>query len=343
MHDAPPGVLGIAVFGAGIIANDAHFRALSSLSGVAVRCVWSRSAPRAESLAARYGATIPAFSGASAIDEALAQPGVDAVVLAVPIAELAGLAARCRAAGKHVLSEKPLAHCVRAARVALAAPGEGVYGVAENYRFEAGIVAAAEAACKVRPMMVSIVAAMPMPPGARYATEWRMKPRHVGGQLLDGGVHFVAALRMLAGADVVRVGAAASNVADHLPPPDSASAALSFTNGVHGTLAVSYAAKEFVWELRVIGAAGDVVLRRVQGKPGYVLETRVDGKKDEKHFPFSGIGEEFACFVDCCRSGKTDERIDAHMAFNDLATVEAIVEAAETQQSVAVAQVEERP
>ncbi len=45
-------------------------------------------------------------------------------------------------------------------------------------------------------------------------------------------------------------------------------------------------------------------------------------------------------FFDCCRSGEMDDRIDARSAFNDLATIEALVESAETGQSVKVQQLQ---
>lgn len=338
-RDAGP-AFGVALLGAGIIAAGSHYHALSALvsDDVVVRAVWSRTQARAAALAARYGAHVVPYANDDGIDAVLARPDVQAVVLAVPIAQLAALAARCRAAGKHVLSEKPVAHNVQAARAALTAPpSPSFHAVAENFRFEAGVVAAAVDAARINPVCISLTAAMHMPPESHFATSWRLSPQHVGAQLLDGGVHFVAALRMVAKADVVRVCAAVSTASMHLPKPDSASSMLEFANGVHGTMLLTYAAMEFVWEMRVVGTDGDLCLRRVKGTPGYVLETRSAGKCVVKEFPFCGIDYEFKCFVDSCRSGKLDKRLSAVSAFNDLATIEAIVESAERRSSVTVA------
>eukprot|EP00171_Calliarthron_tuberculosum_P022531 IDg22531t1 len=344
--------LGVAVFGAGIIAQGAHFHALSLLAAgadakgagaadgcVRVRAVWSRTSQHASTLAARYGSSVSWHVGDEGVADILARPDVHAAVLAVPIAELSALGARCRAAGLHVLSEKPVAHSVAAARDALLAraPARALYAVAENFRFEAGVVAAAADAARLNPVCISLTAAMHMPPESHFATSWRLRPRHVGAQLLDGGVHFVAAMRMAARSDVVRVCAAASTASMHLPNPDSASAMLQFANGVHGTLLISYAAMEFVWEMRVIATDGDLCLRRVKGKPGYTLETRHAGKTMHKSYPFCGIDEEFKCFVQCCRSGTLDPRLSPACAFNDLATIEAIVQSADTGMAVTVA------
>lgn len=336
-------VLGVALFGAGIIAGGAHYQALTALAGegVCVRAVWSRTSQHASALAGRYGEQVTWHAGDEGVDAVLALADVQAAVLAVPISELAALAARCRAAGLHVLSEKPVAHSVAAARVALASPARTLYAVAENFRFEAGVVAAAFDAARLNPVCIALTAAMHMPPESHFATTWRLRPEHVGAQLLDGGVHFVAAMRMAARADVVRVCAVSSTASMHLPQPDSASAMLEFANGVHGTLLISYAAMEFVWEMRVIATDGDLCLRRVKGTPGYVLETRHAGKRVVREFPFCGINAEFKCFVQCCRSGKLDSRLSPASAFNDLATIEAIVKSAETGQAVAVARLDE--
>lgn len=342
--------LRVAVLGAGIIACSAHYTALMALGPDAARvvAVWSRTAHKAQALAARYGADVAWFDGIGGVEKVLQRPDVDACVLAVPIMELASLSTRCLDAGKHVLSEKPIAHSVAAARPLLArasscstAASEGpLFAVAENFRFEGGVMAAAVDAARLNPVCISLVAAVPMPPGSRFATPWRLAPRYVGAQLLDGGVHFVAAMRAVAKADVVRVAARTSTASMHLAAPDSTSAMLEFANGVHATLMISYAAAEFVWEMRVIATDGDLLLRRSRAKPGYVLETRLGGsmeaQKVTREYPFSGIDDEFRFFVASCHAGKLDPRLQPTHAFNDLATIEAIVRSAEKNEMVEV-------
>jgi len=64
-----------------------------------------------------------------------------------------------------------------------------------------------------------------MPHDGKYnLTEWRNKPEYQGGYILDGGVHFVAALRwMLSGLDlqIASLSSVSSQQQSHLPPIDT--------------------------------------------------------------------------------------------------------------------------
>ncbi len=59
---------------------------------------------------ARVASSQPAMRVLSSLDDALADPTVEAVILATPVSTHAPLAMKCLAAGRHVLVEKPLAH-----------------------------------------------------------------------------------------------------------------------------------------------------------------------------------------------------------------------------------------
>ena len=68
----------------------------------------------------------------------LAREDIDAVLVLVPIDVLAVTIRKCLAAGKHVLSEKPLAHAGDAGAELVAWHAHSsphVWGVAENYRY----------------------------------------------------------------------------------------------------------------------------------------------------------------------------------------------------------------
>ena len=97
--------VGIAVIGAGTIADAVHLPALRRLrESFCVRAVCDLSATRAEFVAERLGADVRATTDAAAAIDA---PGVEAVLLATSGAhgQLADLAL---GAGRHVLAEKPL-------------------------------------------------------------------------------------------------------------------------------------------------------------------------------------------------------------------------------------------
>ncbi|HEY1306314.1 MAG TPA: Gfo/Idh/MocA family oxidoreductase [Vicinamibacterales bacterium] len=94
--------LHLAFLGCGFITR-VHSRHLQSLRSDIVCSYASRDGAKAEAFRQRYGGR-ESFAG---YDEAIANPGVDAVVVAVPPRFHLDLAMRALAAGKHVLLEKP--------------------------------------------------------------------------------------------------------------------------------------------------------------------------------------------------------------------------------------------
>src|SRR4051794_29805796 len=97
--------LGFALVGCGMIARF-HARALAEIPGTRVAALVSRTPANAAALLKETNTPpCPVFA---TLDDALAVPGVDAVVITTPSgahAEPAELAAK---AGKHVVVEKPL-------------------------------------------------------------------------------------------------------------------------------------------------------------------------------------------------------------------------------------------
>lgn len=73
-------------------------------------------------------------------------------------------------------------------------------------------------------------------------TYWRKIPGYQGGFLLDGGVHFTAALRLVLGEEdpVVGVSAQTTQLQEYLPPVDTADAVMKTKSGVIGTLSMSF-------------------------------------------------------------------------------------------------------
>ena len=95
---------------------------------------------------------VPALAGEVGLQSILADASTDAVLLILPAQVLDAVAIRCLAAGKHVLQEKPVAATVAraaAVRAAAAATPSLVLAVAENYRSESGVLAAAAAAASI--------------------------------------------------------------------------------------------------------------------------------------------------------------------------------------------------
>lgn len=101
---AAEGAVNVAVVGLGYWGPNL-LRALIEMPGVEVRWICDLESDRLERFARRYPSTSPT----SELDDVLADPGVDAVVLATPVYTHFDLATRSLEAGKHAFVEKPLA------------------------------------------------------------------------------------------------------------------------------------------------------------------------------------------------------------------------------------------
>ena len=197
--------LAIALVGCGAIAEwhvDALVAAATRTDIVAVVDI---DAGRAEALAKRTGARV-----LGSLDEALADPDVDAVDLMLPhhLHEPAALAAL--AAGKHVLLEKPIAPSVDAADRILAAAASAavehgtVFMVAENAQYWPEVLLVDDL---VRSGAIGeIITARAWhcfpPMGDFYSGDhvWRFSAAEAGGGVaIDAGSHWIRPLRMWLG------------------------------------------------------------------------------------------------------------------------------------------------
>lgn len=102
----------VALVGAGAIGEQ-HARALSVIDGAKLALVASRTPEESGRLARDFGVA----ETVSSLDEVLARPEIDAVILATPTQMHAAQAVQCMDAGKHVLVEIPLADNWRDARL----------------------------------------------------------------------------------------------------------------------------------------------------------------------------------------------------------------------------------
>jgi predicted dehydrogenase/threonine dehydrogenase-like Zn-dependent dehydrogenase len=103
---APQGRIGVALVGAGSFAQGMHLPNLVKLrEEFALRAVVSRTGANAKAVATQYGAAY----ATTALEEALADPQVQLVIVATRHEQHAPIALAALAAGKHVLVEKPLA------------------------------------------------------------------------------------------------------------------------------------------------------------------------------------------------------------------------------------------
>ena len=169
--------LKVALAGSGIFAREAHAPAWLKLGErVQIVAVWSRSRAHAESLAALLPGDVRIATDISALFN---DPAIDAIDIVLPIDVQPELITRALAAGKHVVSEKPIAHNVALGRELIGAwqRSDRVWMVAENWRYESAF---RQAAALVKdhaigaPVTASWVLHAPVDPANKYYhTPWR--------------------------------------------------------------------------------------------------------------------------------------------------------------------------
>ncbi|KHM93738.1 Gfo/Idh/MocA family oxidoreductase, partial [Xanthomonas vesicatoria] len=127
-----PKPFNLAVVGYGYVGHTFHAPLIASTPGLHLHSVVSSKLQQAQS-------DFPEVTVVADLDSALADPALDAVVLATPNQTHAPFALQALAAGKHVLVDKPFALDAAQARamVAAAAAAGRVISVFQNRRWDA--------------------------------------------------------------------------------------------------------------------------------------------------------------------------------------------------------------
>lgn len=129
--------LRVGVLGCGPIAQSAHFESCTKARNATLHAICDV----APDLLARMAATHAPARTYADYDAMLADPEVEAVIVATSDAFHVEATRRALEAGKHVLCEKPLATSVEAAESLRAARGDRVVQVGHMKRFDAGLQA----------------------------------------------------------------------------------------------------------------------------------------------------------------------------------------------------------
>ena len=333
--------LRLALLGAGVFARDAHLPSLlRHPNRFEIAAIYSRTQATAQQLAEQIPYKVEVYTDVTAL---LARPDIEAVEALLPIAALPATIEQTLAAGKHLLSEKPIAPDVSTARSLLEHYNRAhkiqpniVWMVGENWRYEAAFMQAAEivrSGLIGQPLTCHWAVYTPVTAKSKYYhTLWRRDSSVPGGFIMDGGVHHVAALRLLLG-EIVQVSATMRQNSPDLPPADTIAATLSFANGTLGTYCATYATSA-PWppQIYIGGSAGSLRIQRKE------IELTSEGKTERIETPgFDGVEQELLAFADSIRSG-APHRNSGLEALRDLAVVEAMLDSAATGQPVAPAQ-----
>ena len=341
----------IAMVGAGIYTRDAHLPALARLQDrFELVAIFSRSDASVRALAEHWLALAAAASAGHDSDVApsagvaapelftdlaalLARDDIEAVDIALPIPVQAPVVAQALAAGKHVVSEKPIAPTRAEAQSLInlhRRHPECVWMVAENWRYEEAFVRAVEllqGGAIGRPVVAHWAQYTPMTAASKYyVTDWRRKGEFTGGLLLDGGVHYISALRMLLG-EVTSVAAMVKKASHDLHPVDTLTATLQFASGVQASYLNTFAVgTPFSAALTIVGDGGSLRVERGKlelagpaGSSSGVQETRCAF--------YNGVENELAAFGAAVAEG-APHRNSPLEALTDFAVVEAMLASA---------------
>jgi predicted dehydrogenase len=304
--------MALVIIGCGWIARR-HAAAARTL-GVPVVFA-SRDVARARAYAREFGG-VAAYGG---YDEALRHPGARGAVICTPHDRhledvLAALTAGC-----HVLVEKPIARTLDEAdrMIEAATRSQRVLMVAENFRFMPGFRAVRRLIEEGR--LGTLRELHLVARGFRRHTGWRCAPGAGGGALIDGGIHYVHALRWWGG-EVRRLFALRPPQTLDMAGEDAVDLLAELEGGVVGILANSLAARgvpRFQWS-SVTGTAGSCFVENrgrlvvVRGESGL----RVRGFRRDAR----GHAAMLKAFDVAMSTGRADE-MDGAAGRRDLAVV----------------------
>jgi predicted dehydrogenase len=217
--------------------------------------------------------------------EALRDPAIDAVYVALPVAMHAEATIASLRAGKHVLCEKPVGlDYAQAESMATAARESGrLLGIAYYRRLYPKLIRTrqliAEGAIG-KPVLVEANCHSWLESAHRG---WLEDPALAGGgPLYDTGSHRIDACNFLLGRPLRATGLL-SDALHQLAVEDSATTLIEYAGGVHAVVDVRWNSRIQRDQFRVVGVEGEIILDPLNG-PALRLRDS-DGKMTEEQLP----------------------------------------------------------
>ncbi|KAH7908442.1 hypothetical protein BJ138DRAFT_355779 [Hygrophoropsis aurantiaca] len=339
--------------------STAHLPGLQSLKNLApeLKAVYSRSLKSSSELSEeakkRLGVAPTVYHDGDAsanLDVLLARSDIQTVIVVLPITQQPSIILKALAAGKHVLSEKPVAPDVASGIKLIAEynatykPKGLVWRVAENFEAEPGHIAAARAITDGKIGRVTFFSSRVVnyidQDSKWYKTPWRTIPDYQGGFLLDGGVHSTAALRVMLPGDLTHLSGFASLNKEWLAPHDTINTIIKAADGSHGIFELSFAApaasRSAVGNGTIItGTEGWLSVSQTKVNDKAVLRVTIKSAKPDAHGKLGpekeevideevrGVQVELAGFFAAAYEQRDDGLGDPFGALKDVAIIEA--------------------
>jgi predicted dehydrogenase len=260
----PRGAIPVGLIGGGWIAEIAHLPALEASSRARLTAIVEPDAERCALLT-----QLAPSCAFPTLDELLADPGVPAVIVAVPTPGHATVAQAAFEAGKHVYIEKPLAASVdQGRRVVEAWRAAGTVGVV-GYNFRHSPIARAAARTLASGELGDLVAVQSRFLWAADRIEgWRADPKRGGGCLLDLASHHIDLVTHLAGSPVATV---RCTTGSRRSPEDSARLHLTLADGVDVQILASFVVGTAANRVDLFGTHGHLAVDLTAARPAPVL------------------------------------------------------------------------
>lgn len=313
---------------------------------VEVAYAFSPSETRRRAFAERF-----AFPLADSIETILDDASVDAVLIVTPPNTHHDLAARCAAAGKHVLLEKPVEITTQRAEATVAACRDaGVkLGVVLQHRFRPAGVRLAQllqagelgkiAGCSTMIRLWRPQSYYDEPGRGTYA-------RDGGGVLLSQGIHTLDLMLSLAGPVAEVKGFVTTTAIHRMETEDMVCAAARFASGAFGVIEATTAAYPgFIERIEMIGERGSATIAGtellVQFHDGRKVEIHPDGSAggtgaDPMAYPHDNHRAVMADFIEAIRDDR-DPKVTGEEALKVHRLIDALIAAGRIEGSVPVA------
>lgn len=237
----------------------------------------------------------------SSIEEAVADPGVNAIYVALPVAHHADATIMALRGGKHVLCEKPMALTMAQAveMVAAAKATGGMLGVAYYRRLYPKLI-------RAKQLIAEGAIGLPVLAEANShgwlqtleGREWLKDPAQAGGgPLYDVASHRIDAMNFLFGQPKGVTGML-SNTVHKMDVEDSATVVMRYDGGIHGAVDVRWNSHVVRDQFRIIGTEGEMNLDPLNG-PELHVAGRVENLPPHQNLHYPIVGN----FVDAVLAG----------------------------------------
>ena len=281
-----------AIVGCGLIGK----KRLAGLpAGSKLAVAWDTNLSRAEELVklAQTGRAIADFK------QAVADPQVNAVIVATINSALAGVAAAAICAGKHIIVEKPAGISVKQIDelLSLAEKHRVCVRVGFNHRYHPAFVKAREIfGSGVMGELMFIRARYGHGGRVGYDKEWRANPKlSGGGELIDQGIHLIDLAGWFLGG-FKKIDGHAATFFWNMPVDDNAFLDLRTTSGQTAWLHVSCTEWKNLFSFEIYGRHAKLHIEGLGGSYGveklyhYQMKPEM-GPPDTKLYEFSGPDE----------------------------------------------------